>query len=209
MRLFIFGKGSFGAAVLDALIHDGHEVLGCAAAPQAEKKDRLYIQALRRGVPCADPETFKAEMVPEGVDLIVAAHSHHFISAKVRGRAKFGAIGYHPSALPRHRGRDAVRWTVAMREPVTAGTVYVLDDTVDGGPVVLQKLQLVGQAWDYHRLWREMFPAGVELVTEAVKAYELGLNFQTRQDESLATWEPAFDRQRLYRPELIGLPAKT
>ena len=76
--------------------------------------------------------------MPAGVDVIVAAHSHDFISGRVRSRAKYGAIGYHPSLLPRHRGRDAIEWALRFGDPISGGTVYWLGETMDGGPIAAQ-----------------------------------------------------------------------
>lgn len=43
------------------------------------------------------------------------------------------AVGYHPSLLPRYRGCNAVKWTVCFGDTVAGGTVYELDEKVDGG----------------------------------------------------------------------------
>jgi methionyl-tRNA formyltransferase len=206
MKVYLFGQGSFGAAVLRRLATDGHQVAGVASAPQRQKLDRLSVEAIRLRLPYTDADRVRPEDVPEGTDLIVAAHSHHFISTKTRARARHGAIGYHPSALPVHRGRDAVRWTVLMRERLTAGTVYQLDEAVDGGPILSQRLQHVDPAWDYHQLWRAMFPVAVDQLCGCVNAVAKADTIHARpQDERLATWEPSFDRPRLFRPDLPRL----
>ena len=70
--------------------------------------------------------------------MIVAAHAHTFIPASVRDRARHGAVAYHPSLLPRHRGRDAVRWAIHMGDAVAGGTVYRMVDRVDAGPILAQ-----------------------------------------------------------------------
>ena len=144
--------------------------------------------------------------IPDGTDVIIAAHSHHFISAKARARVRY-AVGYHPSLLPRHRGRDAVKWTVRFGDTVAGGTIYELSDKVDGGAIVLQRSVLVKREWTYKDLWREaLFPLGVELVLETLRLIESGQYSATPQDESLATWEPPTDQNtRLFRPELVML----
>jgi len=76
--------------------------------------------------------------LPGGVDLILYAHSHDFIGAATRGKTRLGAMGYHPSLLPLHRGRDAVCWTLRMGDKVAGGSVYWLTDVVDGGPIAAQ-----------------------------------------------------------------------
>src|SRR3546814_17742134 len=47
-------------------------------------------------------------------------------------------IGYHPAPLPRLRGRGVIPWTILADEPITAGTLFWLDDGVDSGPILEQ-----------------------------------------------------------------------
>lgn len=93
--------------------------------------------------------------VPDGVDLIVAAHSHAFIGRATRARAAVAAIGYHPSLLPLHRGRDAIRWTIRDGDKVTGGSVYHLTERTDGGPIAAQEHLFVPPGSTPETLWRE------------------------------------------------------
>ena len=115
MRVMLVGQKWLGAEVLAMLLAKGHDVAS-VAAPAA---DRLHEAAVAAGIPVADPgRVLAASWMPPGVELLIAAHAHCFIAGDARKRARLGAIGYHPSLLPRHRGRDAVRWTIhASRSP--------------------------------------------------------------------------------------------
>lgn len=132
-------------------------------------------------------------------DMAVAAYCQRFIPANVRARCGLGVLAYHPSLLPRHRGRDAVRWTIAMREPVAGGSVYWMDDGADTGPIEAQDWCHVMPGEDAAALWRrELAPMGVRLLIQAVSRLAGGERPRAvPQDERAATWEPAFTRQRL------------
>lgn len=208
MNVFICGQKSFGRAVFTALQERGHTIVGVAPAPPAKYYDKLHGIALRHKVPVVcDAGRLTSEHIPDGTDLIVSAHSHWFITRQSVERARLGGIGFHPSLLPRHRGRDAVRWTVACGDPVTGGTVYWLDEKVDGGDILLQRLCFVDRAWNHHELWSRLFDLGVEMMVEAVELIERGGAGRQKQDETFATWEPPFDpTARLFRGELLQLP---
>jgi methionyl-tRNA formyltransferase len=106
------------------------------------------------------------------VDLIVAAHSHDFIGEKTRQRATWGGIGYHPSLLPLHRGRDAVRWAIRMGERVTGGSVYRLANRMDGGDILAQRHVFIQPGDTPEELWRrDLAPLGVELLAKTVAAF--------------------------------------
>lgn len=214
MRLYIAGQKAFGAAVYAAAVERGHEIVGVSAPAlkaDGQLPDRLRAAAERDGVKWLEAGKLTADTLPEGVDLIVAAHSHDFIGRKTRNRTKLGGIGYHPSLLPRHKGRDAVRWTIHMGDAVTGGSVYWLSENMDGGDIAAQRHVFVAPDDTPETLWRKkLMPLGVELVVGVLDDLERGLIVRRPQDPDVATWEPSWDRPPAFRPDLdmIGaLPA--
>ena len=206
MKIFICGQKSFGLAVLKALYNEGHEIVGIAPPPQGQYKDKMVGFAMIKKIPIiSDCDRLTSKDIPDDTELIISAHSHWIISQKIIDKCKYGGIGFHPSLLPRHRGQDAVRWTIHMGDAITGGTVYRLEDKCDGGKIVLQKFIFVDKEWDYHILWQNLFPLGVELLVEAVKQIENGNTNEYEQNEIYATWEPSWDRPRLKRNELIQI----
>lgn len=199
MRVILAGQRAFGTAVYDMLKEEGHQIAGVWAPEndllrKVAQKDFLWWPEYQRN--------------PRGVaiakaDLFVAAHSHDFISRAARDATRLGGIGYHPSLLPRHRGRDAVRWTLHMRDPVAGGSVYWLTDNVDGGPIAAQDWCHVVPGWTASNLWAsELFDMGLRLLKGVLRDLEQKVIVEIPQDERVATWEPAFDRAPLFRPDV-------
>ena len=216
-RVHLAGTRAFGAATLDAILGAGHTVTGVTspayrnpgvpawAGDDTDPPDPLHAAALRRGIPWTD--TIGPGTV-EGADVIVSAHSHAFIGRRTRAAVRY-ALGYHPSLLPVHRGRDAVRWTIRDRDRIAGGTVYHLTDTVDGGPIAAQDWCYVRPDDTAGSLWRrDLFPMGVRLIVRALRGIDEGRVPWVPQDESLATWEPAMSGRPLHRPELPELPGR-
>lgn len=218
MKIYLCGQKSFGAAALRLLAKLGHQVVGVSSPPyhnerlrdgtggESDRPDPLRCEAARLGVPWMAAGILRERTVPTGLDLIVAAHSHDYLSRQVRQATRLGAVGYHPSLLPLHRGRDAVRWAVKMRERVTGGTVYWFDDRVDAGPVAAQGWCFIRPGDDASELWkRELFPMGLRLIERVVTDLATGTMVAIPQDETLATWEPALNPPRLHRPDLPAI----
>jgi methionyl-tRNA formyltransferase len=201
MRILLCGQRSFGRAVLESLLEHGRDIVSvCAPAVQ---DDRLFIRAEHYHIPVIPSGSLRAETMPAGVDLIVAAHSHDFIGRKTRLKARIGAIGYHPSLLPRHRGRDAVRWTIKLGDPVAGGSVYWLSDNTDAGDIAAQDWCFVAPGTTPSELWRnDLFPMGVRLLNRAVSDLASGVMVAIPQEEQFATWEPSWDRPPIRRPDL-------
>lgn len=196
MRLMIVGQKWLAVEVLRLCIRREYDV-AAVAAPSED--DRLYRAGRATGrKTLAIAGRLLPENVPDGVDLIVAAHAHCFITDGARAMTRLGAIGYHPSLLPKHRGRDAIRWAVHMREPITGGTVYWMDSRADGGPIAVQDWCHIRSQDTPDDLWRrELAPMGLRLIGEVLAAIELGIITTKPQDETLATWEPSFERKKL------------
>ena len=157
MKIFICGQKAFGKEVLKALYERGHEITGIAPAPQQVKKDKMIGYAMLKGIKIiSDCDRLLADDIPNDTDLIISAHSHWIISQKAVAKCKYGGIGFHPSLLPRHRGQDAIRWTIHMGDYITGGSIYKLTDKCDGGEIILQKTIWVDKSWDYHELCRNV-----------------------------------------------------
>ena len=125
-------------------------------------------------------------------DLIVAAHSHARITAGALARARLGGIGYHPSLLPRHRGIAAVEWTVKEGDPIAGGSIYLLAERMDAGPLAAQDWCFVKKNETARELWeRALAPMGLRLLREVVaKAAATGAIPATPQQEEFATRAP-------------------
>lgn len=206
LKVFIAGQKAFGAAVYKAVRAAGYEIVG-VACPNTDKYDRLKKAAWCDPVRpiIIDADKLLSTDIPLDTDVLIAAHSHHFISTKVRAKVQY-AIGYHPSLLPRHRGRDAVKWTIKFGDTIAGGSVYQLNDKIDGGSILCRDTILVKKNWTYKDLWdKALFPLGIELILIALKQIDSGTVSLTPQDEELATWEPPIEPTRLHRPELIRL----
>lgn len=206
MNIFICGQKTFGREVMKKLFESGHKIVGVAPPPQQKYKDKMVGYATLKEIPIiTDCDRLTSKDIPDNTDLVVSAHSHWIISDKVIEKCKYGGIGYHPSLLPRHRGQDAVRWTIHMNDYITGGTIYRLDNKCDSGNVILQEMMFVDKNWDYHDLWKELLPLGVNMVLKAVNLIESGKQVELPQDERFATWEPSWERPRLKRNELLQI----
>lgn len=200
MQVMIVGQKWLGAALLRQCLADGHQVLAVSAPPaEGAEYDRLYATAQQAGIPVSCHRgRLPPDAVPPGVDVILAAHAHVYIEAPARARARLGALGYHPSLLPRHRGRDAVRWAIHMREAITGGSLYWMDDGADTGPIAAQDWCHVRPGDTAADLWRrDLAPMGLRLFQSMLARLDRGEVPASVQDEDLATWEPSWTRARL------------
>ena len=196
MRVMIVGQKWLAAEVF-ALCQRRGDDIAAVCAPRID--DRLATLATAAGLPvCTAAGRLDAVRVPDGLDLLICAHAHAYIDSSARGKTRLGALGYHPSLLPRHRGRDAVRWAIHMGDKTTGGTVYWMDDGADTGHIARQDWCWIRPDDTADTLWRrELAPMGIRLFEAALAYIDNGVSQRSPQLAAVATWEPALRAGRL------------
>jgi methionyl-tRNA formyltransferase len=197
MKCTIVGSRYFGASVLEAFRADGIEIAG-VVAPAAD--DRLAAAGRAAGLPTAihdNPRLVEASAIPEGTDLIIAAHTHARVNDEALARSRLGGVGYHPSLLPRHRGIAAVEWTILEGDPIAGGSVYHLAHGWDAGAIAAQDWCFVKKGETARELWeRALAPMGLALLLRVAHyARDHGELPAHTQDEQFATRAPIIRRR--------------
>ena len=198
MRIILIGQAAFGEKTLEKLVGKGEEVLAvyCPPDPPGGKLDPMKQKALQLGIPVHQPKTFKnpevqGQFISLKADLGILAFVGQIIPPPIFSAPKFGSICYHPSLLPKYRGRSAINWALINGETVTGFTIFWLDKGIDTGPILLQKEVPVDPEDTAGTLYfNKLFPMGVEAMGEAVDIIKAGNPPRTVQDESKATYDP-------------------
>ncbi|WP_293780745.1 formyltransferase family protein [uncultured Oxalicibacterium sp.] len=198
MNIYICGQKHFAAEVFTALKDAGHTIVGVSSpefGSDGSSPDRLKALAEAAGVKWMKSGVLNENTIPDGVDLIVTAHSHDFVREPTRNKTTYGAIGYHPSLLPLHRGKDAIIWTIEKGDKVTGGSVYWLNEVMDGGPIAAQEHVFVLPGDTPDILWkRDLQPLGIKLLVQACNDISQGNIIKKIQNEDIATVEPSMKK---------------
>lgn len=82
---------------------------------------------------------YEDEISNLNADIIFVVGWSQLISYKIINSAKIGVIGFHPSKLPKDRGRSVLAWQIA--EGYEKGCVFMLwiDSGIDSGNLIGQK----------------------------------------------------------------------
>lgn len=207
-RVFISGQKYFGERILKACLSLGCEVAGVCCPPRDEYIGKL---ASINKIPQIPSGLLSRETMPHGVDLGITAHSFDYIGKGTRYAARLGWIGYHPSLLPRHRGRSAIEWAVRMKDPVTGGSVFWLNSGIDRGDIARQdwifidpKMFTIDPKKAASIIWREqLLPMGVSMMSGVISEVMAGVVKRAPQDGRFSTWEPSTDVKDIYRPDAL------
>lgn len=211
IRVFISGQKYFGEKVLRLCIAlDFIEVVG-VCCPLDDK----YIGKTARlfNIPLTASGTLNGDTMPDNVDLGITAHSFDYIGKRTRYKPTIGWIGYHPSLLPRHRGRSSIEWAVRMRDAITGGTVFWLNSGIDRGDIANQeicfidpKLYGIDPKKAAKVLWEhELQDMGLRLIEATLRDINAGKVVKIPQKKEYSTFEPNTDIKDVFKPDLLML----
>jgi methionyl-tRNA formyltransferase len=127
-----------------------------------------------------------------GPDLVVSWFWTKKLPVDVRSAAPLGAIGVHPSLLPRHRGPDPYFWAVRLGDRQAGVTAHLLDDGYDTGAVLAQRAIDIDPQWNAWTLAKRLDRPSLGLLREVVQLFAEGRPPEpVAQNEASTTAAPA------------------
>jgi methionyl-tRNA formyltransferase len=169
VNIVLVGGKHFGCLTLHLLASKSDIVVQRVII--TDKDDRLgkLAKNLDYDVSVSTPSLVEADMIPDNCDLIITAYTHARISDEALMKSKLGGIGYHPSLLPRHRGKFAVEDTIKFKDVIAGGSIYQLSHKWDEGNIVVQDWCHVRKSDDAGSLWRrELSSMGIRLLSSSI-----------------------------------------
>lgn len=190
-------KIAFFGLPLAALLlrRDGYELVYAGIC----RKDAIGNRRLARVasfpvelVPSLGKETTIATIERGAPDLIVSWFWTKKIPARVLSIPKLGAIGVHPSLLPRHRGPDPYYWAIARGDRETGVTAHRLDEEYDTGEIIDRKTLAIDPTWNAWTLAKKLDRPSLALLRRVVSDIARGRRIESRpQPRTGATDAPA------------------
>ncbi|MEA2753670.1 MAG: methionyl-tRNA formyltransferase [Myxococcales bacterium] len=183
-----------GLPLAALLLHaDGHEIVWAGVC----RRDALGTRRLRRTIGrdnvsmMPDLDRLAASVAARKPDLVVSWFWTRKVPASFRTIAPLGAIGVHPSLLPRHRGPDPYFWAIDAGDTVTGVTAHQLDDAYDTGAILAKRELAIDPSWSAWRLAKKLDRPSLALLRETVRAFADGrAPPPLPQDDALATEAP-------------------
>jgi methionyl-tRNA formyltransferase len=184
MRVVFMGTPDVAVPSLRALLESSHEVTAVVTQPDKPRGRGKGVSASpvkqlaeERGIPVLQPASPKEEgfadalAVFEPQALAVVAYGH-ILPIAVLDIAP--AMNAHFSLLPRYRGAAPVQRALMDGATETGVSVFLLEPTVDTGPVVAVERVEVGPEETAGELLDRLAPIGARLLVRALDDLEGG-----------------------------------
>lgn len=166
--------GQIPGAEIAVVISDQPDAGGLAKARE-RGIETLVIERRGRKRAEHDCETVSA-LQNRQVDLVCLAGYMRILSREFIDAYRARILNIHPSLLPLHPGLDAQRQALESGAKSSGCTVHLVDETLDGGPVIAQRVVPVRDDDTVEslsaRILREehkLYPEGVALVIAEIR----------------------------------------
>lgn len=172
---------------------DGHDIVWAGICRRGAIGTRRLTRAIGAANVALVPDLARvaADVRERAPDLVVSWFWTRKVPASFRAVAKLGAIGVHPSLLPRHRGPDPYFWAIDAGDEVSGVTAHELEDEYDTGAILARRELAIDPSWSAWRLAKRLDRPSLALLRETVRAYAQGTPPRpVAQDEALATEAP-------------------
>jgi methionyl-tRNA formyltransferase len=147
-RIVLAGSVSSSALTLEALIRNGANVVGAAGLAESKSAHvsgytRLDDIAASAKIPYFDFREINTEDVYRTIegwtpDLLFVVGLSQMVRPRLLNLPSIGCIGFHPTWLPKGRGRAPLAWLVLDGVP-GAATFFLMDEGADSGPILVQE----------------------------------------------------------------------
>lgn len=158
-------------------------------------------------------DPYVKEITDHHPDYIFVVGLSQLIKPEIIHAARIGTIGFHPTPLPKFRGRAALVWQVLLGIRETKCSLFFIDEGMDSGDIVAQEAYVIEDS-DYaidvqeksnealHRMIHRVLPQMLDGTVTSDKQNEEEATYllkRTPEDGRIDWQEPVEAIQRLIR----------
>jgi len=122
-------------------------------------------------------------------ELIVVVAYGRFLSGDILKIPKYGCINLHPSLLPKYRGAAPIAWALINGEEKTGVSIFFINETMDGGDIILQREVAILEDDNYESLFLRLSEIGGGALIDAISLIEKG-KVERKPQEGIPTFAP-------------------
>lgn len=166
---------------------EGHPVI-----EWARERDVPRARSRRAG-----EESLHRQIEEIGPDLLISSDYGRPLPMELVEKVPRGAVGIHPSTLPKYRGEHALRALIADGYNRVGSTAYLVDEEPWGGDIVAQEEDSLGKKETYRLVLPRVLKMTKDVTLQAMKQLDRkkGKPKTRRQNHKIATFAPEMGKR--------------
>lgn len=195
MKIIFMGTPEFSVPVLEALVREGHEIIGVVTQPDKPKGRGKAVlmtpvkeKALEYGLPVYQPVKVREPEFIEVLkglkpDIMVVVAFGQILPGAVLDIPPLGCVNIHASLLPKYRGAAPIQWVIIDGEKETGITTMMMDTGLDTGDMLEKTVVPIAEDETGDSLHDKLSTAGASLIISTLKKIEDGTIIRTLQTD--------------------------
>ncbi len=206
MNYIFFGTPRFSARCLGILLDHDMPPVAVACNPDrpvgrkhvmTPPPTKQLIRDRQLPIPVLQPEksdtAFQERLRSFRPDFFVVFAYNKILKKNILDIPRLGTVGVHPSFLPKYRGPSPFQTALLNGETETGVTLYLLDESIDSGPILAQSKPVpITDRDTYDSLAEKLADAGGNLLVTTLPLLYGGNMKPVLQNESDATFTKKF-----------------
>ena len=194
MRVVFIGSVKFSSDLLRQQVEMNADIVGvCTKEESLFNADHVDLRSFceLNKIPCIYSDNINSDHTSSWIrtlnpDIIFCIGWSEIINDELLGIPPMGVIGFHPTALPKNRGRHPLIWSLVLGLKETASTFFFMDAGADSGDIISQVEIQIGHEDDANDLYKKITEAAKKQILEFVPRLALGTIERRRQNNALA-----------------------
>tara|TARA_Y100000590_G_scaffold283539_1_gene319002 strand:- start:35097 stop:35978 length:882 start_codon:yes stop_codon:yes gene_type:complete len=197
MKILFIGTVKFSEIAFQKLIELNAQVVGVCTKEKSEfNSDFAELKPLceKNKVPYKYVDNINSKdnynwIKSLNPDIIFCFGWSNLLKKNILTLAPMGVLGFHPSELPKNRGRHPLIWALALGLKKSASTFFFMDEGIDSGEILSQKNFDISSNDDAQSLYDKMVNNALLQIEEFLPQLEKK-NYQTikQNDEASNIW---------------------
>ena len=200
MRIIFFGTSNVALPVLE-LLYRHHDIAAVVTSPDAAsgRKQELAESPVSVLAKEMDLKIFKPETVKNNPDFInqlrglkadvfIVVSYGKILPKELIEMPEYKTLNVHFSLLPKYRGASPIQYALLNGETQTGTSIFVLDEKMDTGPMVVQKTVPIDLDDNFITLSQKLAYVSAKLLLDALPKYVSGEMVPLPQNDSLASY---------------------
>ncbi len=151
MKAVFIGSVIFSAKMLKVLIKSDLELIGVITKKKSNyNSDHFNLAKIARykKIPILYTKDINVKknikwLQNKKPDIIFCIGWSQILSKEILKIPKNGVIGFHPTDLPKNKGRHPLIWTIALGLKKSYSTFFLMNSKVDDGPIISKRSFLI------------------------------------------------------------------
>ena len=207
MKIIFFGTSDFAKTILGKLMDTTHEVVSVVTKPTPSKgrgmksiPDLVELLAKDRNLKILQFDNVNSddaisELKSFNADIFIVVSYGQILKESVLSIPKLYSVNIHASLLPKYRGASPIQYALLNGDKETGITIIRMDETLDGGDIILQK-EIKIDSNDYiENLSSKLSLLGSEAIIEFLNMQESKRIDFKKQDNNNVSYAPKIKKE--------------